>query len=209
MKVLGYVRVSTDEQAASGAGLAAQESAISEACERSGYELVGVVRDEGFSAKDLNRPGIASVLEALAAGEADGLMVAKLDRLSRSVFDFSGMVERSRREGWSLVCLDLGVDTSTAAGEVMANVLAAFAQFERRLVSERTKAALAALKAQGVVLGRPPVTPDWVLHECVRLRKAGLSYRFIAQHLQDDGTPTAHGGAKWHGSTVKALCARA
>ena len=104
------------------------------------------VEDRGCSAKDLRRPGIREALRLLAAGDADALVVAKLDRLSRSLLDFSGLVEQSRRERWQLVALDLGVDTSTPSGEMLANVLASFAQFERRLIGQRTAEALRASK---------------------------------------------------------------
>jgi len=85
------------------------------------------------------RPGLASALEQLDADQADTLVVSKLDRLSRSLLDFAALVERSRRNGWTLVALDLAVDTTTPSGEMLANVLAAFAQFERRLIGQRTK----------------------------------------------------------------------
>src|SRR5580704_13007488 len=84
-RVLGYVRVSTEEQSRSGAGLAAQRAAIRRTCEERGWDLVEVVEDKGFSAKSLERPGITGVLERLNAGDAAALMVAKLDRLSRSL----------------------------------------------------------------------------------------------------------------------------
>jgi DNA invertase Pin-like site-specific DNA recombinase len=203
VKVLGYVRVSTDEQAA---GLRVQEATIRSACVTAGYELAGFVTDEGFSAKDLNRPGIADALERLKAGGADALMVSKLDRLSRSVFDFAGLVERSRSEGWALICLDLGVDTSTAAGEVMANVLAAFAQFERRLIGERTKAALAVKKAEGVQIGRPRSVSPVVVSLIADLRKRGLGYTAVAAELNNRRVPPARSGAKWWPSTVRAVC---
>lgn len=89
-----------------------------------------------------------AALEAVEGGQADALCVAKLDRLSRSLLDFAGLMERSRKRGWSLVALDLGVDTSTPSGEMMASVLATFAQFERRLIGERTRAALAEKRAR-------------------------------------------------------------
>ena len=205
MRVLGYVRVSTDEQAASGAGLEAQREAIRLACERDGHELVQIVTDDGFSAKDLNRPGVGVALEKLAGGEADGLVVAKLDRLSRSVLDFAGLVARAQKEGWSLICLDLGVDTSTAAGEMMSNVLASFAQFERRLIGERTKAALAQKRAQGVTLGRPRRVSDTTRELVREMRDDGWTYSQIAKFLEQGGAPTAHGGA-WHPSTIRSFC---
>lgn len=209
MRVLGYIRVSTDEQAESGAGMEAQRQALEAACERSGYGLVGIVEDGGYSAKDLNRPGISQALERLAGGEADALMVAKLDRLSRSVLDFAGLVARARKEGWALICLDLGVDTSTASGEVMANVLAAFAQFERRLIGERTKAALAVKKAEGVVLGRPRTVTDETRRLVDELREDGWTFQQIAAFLTAAGAPTAHGGDRWWPSTVRSVCSPA
>jgi DNA invertase Pin-like site-specific DNA recombinase len=86
---------------------------------------------------------------------AKALVVAKLDRLSRSLVDFGSIMERARKKGWSLAALDLGVDTTTPAGEMIANAMATIAQFERHLIGERTKAALAVRKAQGAKLERP------------------------------------------------------
>ena len=90
MRVLGYVRVSTDEQSDSGAGLEAQRRAIVAECQRRGWQLVEVIEDAGFSAKDLKRPGIQEALRVLEEGDAKALVAAKLDRLSRSMIDFTG-----------------------------------------------------------------------------------------------------------------------
>ena len=87
MRVLGYVRVSTEEQRLSGASLEAQRNAIAAECERRGEQLLDVVEDVGLSGKDLKRPGVQAALEELRRGEADALIVAKLDRLSRSMLD--------------------------------------------------------------------------------------------------------------------------
>jgi DNA invertase Pin-like site-specific DNA recombinase len=91
---------------------------------------------------------------------AKALVVAKLDRLSRSLVDFGSIMERARKKGWSLAALDLGVDTTTPAGEMIANAMATIAQFERHLIGERTKAALAVRKAQGAKLERPRALPE-------------------------------------------------
>src|SRR6476619_4615889 len=88
MRVLGYVRVSTSEQASKGAGLEAQRRAILAECQRRGWHLVETIDDAGYSARDLRRPGIQEALRALERGEASALVVAKLDRLSRSMLDF-------------------------------------------------------------------------------------------------------------------------
>jgi DNA invertase Pin-like site-specific DNA recombinase len=209
LRVLGYVRVSTQEQGKSGAGLAAQRSAIRKACEERGWELVEVVEDKGFSAKSLERPGITGVLEQLDNGSAGALVVAKLDRLSRSLLDFAGLMERARRQGWALVALDLGVDTSTPAGEMMANVLATFAQFERRMIGQRTKDALAQKRAAGVRLGRPRNLPDDVVRRILEQRAERLTLQAIADGLNADRVPTAQGGALWRPSSVRSVIASA
>src|SRR5450631_4374016 len=159
MQVIGYVRVSTEEQSTSGAGLAAQRTAIEAECLHRGWHLVEVIEDAGYSAKDMKRPGVQIALETLRRGDAGALVCAKLDRLSRSMLDFTAVMATATREKWALVALDCAVDTTTPAGEAMANVLATFAQFERRLIGQRTREALAAKRASGVRLGRPVSLP--------------------------------------------------
>lgn len=205
-RVVGYVRVSTDEQTSSGLGLEAQRAAIEVECARRGWELVEVYEDAGVSGKSMaGRPALGAALEAVRSHRAGALVVAKLDRLSRSLLDFSMLMVRSQKEGWALVILDLGVDTTTPSGEMIANVMATFAQFERRLIGQRTKDALAVKKRQGVRLGRPRSLDDSLVKRIKRERKAGKSLRAIATDLNDGGVPTAHGGAKWHASTVRAV----
>ena len=205
MQVIGYVRVSTEEQRASGAGLAAQRAAILAECQRRGWQLVDVVEDRGYSAKDLRRPGIRAALDELRRGEAQGLVVAKLDRLSRSMLDFTAIMTTAQRESWALVALDCAVDTTTPAGEAMANVLATFAQFERRLIGQRTREALAAKRAQGVRLGRPRSLPPRTVRRIRRERDQGAPLARIADALNADRVPTAHGGECWYPSTVRAV----
>lgn len=158
--------------------------------------------DEGYSAKSLARPGISNALERLRRGEAGVLVVSKLDRLSRSLLDFAGLMERAKREGWRLIVLDLAIDTTTASGALMANVMASFAEYERRLISDRTSAALQAKKAQGHRLGRPRVTHDAVVRRVAQERAQGLSLRAIADGLNGDRVPNSQGGKQWYASTV-------
>lgn len=209
MRVLGYVRVSTSEQADGGAGLAAQRAAIISECERRGWHLVEVIEDAGYSAKDMRRPGIQEALRALAARDASALVVAKLDRLSRSMIDFTGLMGKAQKQGWALVALDCAVDTTTPAGEAMVNMLGVFAQFERRLISQRTREALAVKKAQGVRIGRPATLPRAVVSRITRRRRAGKSYAAIADELNRAGVPTAQGGRKWYPATIRAVVERA
>lgn len=204
--VVGYIRVSTEEQGASGLGLEAQRSAIEAECHRRGWNLVEVVPDVA-SGKDFRRDGIAGLLKRCAAGEVGTVMVAKQDRLTRSLSDFARLMGESVRQGWSIVCLDLDVDTTTPAGEFMANVMASTNQFERRLIGQRTKDALAVKRAQGVRLGRPPLMPAELRGRILAEREAGASFASIAEGLNRDGIPTAQGGAKWWPATVRYVTA--
>jgi DNA invertase Pin-like site-specific DNA recombinase len=112
---------------------------------------------------------------------------------------------RATKENWALVALDCAVDTTTPAGEAMAHVLATFAQFERRLIGQRTREALAQKKAQGVQLGRPRKLPTKVRTRIKRRRAAGKTLTAIAEELNRAEVPTAHGGARWYASTVRAV----
>jgi DNA invertase Pin-like site-specific DNA recombinase len=208
MQVIGYVRVSTEEQRRSAAGLEAQREAILRECQRRGWELVEVVEDAGYSARDLRRPGVQAAITELARGKADALVVAKLDRLSRSMLDFTALMAKAQKQGWALVALDCAVDTTSPAGEAMANVLATFAQFERRLIGQRTREALAAKRAQGVKLGRRPGVPKQVVNRIRRERKSGRSLAAIADDLNRDAVPTAQGGRQWWPATVRVVLAR-
>lgn len=202
--VVGYIRVSTDEQGVSGLGLAAQRSAIEAEVERRGWRLVAIHEDT-LSGKTLNRPGVAAAISAVERGEAAALIVAKLDRLSRSLVDFAGLMARAQAAGWNLVALDLGIDLSTAAGEFMAAVMASAAQWERRIIGQRTKDALAVKRASGVRLGRPQILPGDVVARITDAHRAGAGWSDIARGLNDDQIPTAHGGARWYPSTVRAV----
>jgi DNA invertase Pin-like site-specific DNA recombinase len=205
MQVLGYVRVTTDEQSDSGAGLEAQRRAIAAECKRRGWQLVDVIEDAGFSAKDLKRPGIKAALEVLEAGDAKALVAAKLDRLSRSMIDFTALMATATKQGWALVALDCSVDTSTPAGEAMAHVLATFAQFERRLIGQRTREALAVKKKQGVRLGRPASISPQLARRIRSMRKRGLTLQEISDRLNRDGVPTPRGGAVWRPTSLRAV----
>ena len=203
--VVGYTRVSTEEQSRNGTSLEAQREAIAAECRRRGWKLVEVREDAGFSGKSLRRPGIRAALEAVESGRADALVVSKLDRLTRSLRDFTALLERARREGWALTVLDADVDTSTAAGEAMANVVGVFAQFERRRIGERTAEGIAKRRAAGQRWGRERAVPPRVAARIRRLRSRGWSYPKIADKLNSEGVATARGGRRWYPSTVRAV----
>ena len=130
-------------------------------------------------------------------------MAAKLDRLTRSVHDATALMALAERGGWGLVALDAPVDTTTPQGSAMAQVLAVFAELERRLIGERTRAALEVRRHQGVRLGRPPAVPNAVVERIVGARGAGITWTAIARQLNEDQVPTAQGGQRWYPATVR------
>jgi DNA invertase Pin-like site-specific DNA recombinase len=201
--MFGYTRVSTEEQAEKRNGLEAQRAAIDAEAERRGWAME-YHTDEGASGKYINE-GLREVLQLLSSGQGDGLVVAKMDRLARSIINAADIIQRANDEGWSLVVLDLGVDLTTAAGEAMAHMLAVFAQFERRLISERTKAALAARKARGEHHGRRPQAPPGVVRRIVMDRNTGLSFAKIAAALEAEGILSPAGRPNWQSSTVRRI----
>lgn len=204
MRAIGYCRVSTEEQGKSRAGLEGQESAIRAEVEHRGWELVDLRTDIASGKSLRRRDALGATLRDLAAGHADALVVAKLDRLSRSVMDFAAIMETGQAEGWSVVVLDLGVDTTTTNGELIANIMISLAQWERRLIGDRTRAGLAAVKARGTKLGRKSnVDPD-TLRLIRVLRDSGRSWQKIADALEQEAIPTGQGG-RWHAATVRLL----
>lgn len=201
-KAIAYTRVSTGKQAESGLGLSDQKQIIEKAAEYRDLEIVHWAKDAGFSAKSLKgRPALAEALERLDAGEAQVLIVAKLDRLSRSVADFAHLLDRSKKKQWQVVVLDIDVDSTTAAGELTVNVIASAAQYERRLISDRVQAAHRQLRLRGQRSGQRPLLPEEVRQRISRERESGRSLRAIAEDLNREGIETAKGG-RWHASTV-------
>lgn len=205
--MFGYSRVSTDEQAMSRNGLDAQSDAIDGQAARRGW-TVEHFADEGVSGKAIG-PKLSEVLQLLASGQGDGLVVAKLDRLSRSIVNAANIIEAAQAQGWSLVILDLGVDLTTAAGRMMAMNLVNFAQYERELISERTKAALAAKKRRGERIGRPRAATASVVRRIVQQRDAGCTYDAIASALSADNVLSPLGKPTWQPSTVRRIYASA
>jgi DNA invertase Pin-like site-specific DNA recombinase len=201
--MFGYTRVSTDEQVLSRNGLEAQHETIEAEALRRAWD-VEYFSDEGVSGK-LIAPNLQKVLQLLASGQSDGLVVAKLDRLSRSIVNASNIIEAAQAQGWSLVILDLGVDLTTAAGRMMAMNVVNFAQYERELISERTKAALAAKKRRGERIGRPRLATASVVRRIVRDRNAGCTYDSIASALTAEKVLSPLGKPTWQPSTVRRI----
>jgi DNA invertase Pin-like site-specific DNA recombinase len=201
--MIGYLRVSTEEQAHSGLGLEAQRDTIQRYADSHDWDVVWYV-DEGVSAKSLDRLQLQAALARLHPSpkkrDVAGLVVAKLDRLSRSVHDFSGLLKLSAARKWSVVAIDLGVDTSTPTGKLVANVMMSVAEWEREIIGERTSAAMQAAKRQGKQIGRASALPATTGDRLVALR-ATHTLAATADALNAEGLTTAT-GEPWSVNTV-------
>lgn len=203
-RAVGYVRVSTDAQGERGYGLDAQRELIHAEADRRGWRLDRIYVDVASGKSTRHRPEYNEMIRALAAHDADVLIVAKLDRLSRSLLDFAQLMATAQAQGWGINALDIGVDTSSINGELIANIVMAIAQWERRIIGQRTKQSLAQVRARGTKLGRPSNTSDETRTLIRVMRAAGQSYASIAKALEREGVTTAQGG-KWHAATVRKL----
>ena len=203
LPLVAYSRVSTAGQAASGIGMDGQRAALEQAALTHGLIIAGWFEDAGKSgAKMHNRPGLQAALLEIDERRAGGLIVSKIDRLGRSSADVTALVERAQRQGWRLIALDVGLDTTTPAGEMVAAALAMAARFEWRRISERQLDKHAQLRKQGRKRGRDAV-PTEVADRILSMRSDGLSLRTIGAALEAEGVPTAQGGARWYAATVR------
>ena len=218
MRAVGYTRVSTEDQAQSGVSLEAQEAKIRAYCTAKGWELARVVRDGGYSAKDLNRPGMQEVIRGCKGKELDVVVILKLDRLTRSVKDLGYLVEDVfNRHGISFSSIQDNFDTCTANGRMVMNILATLAQWERDVISERTREAMQFMKRGLKLVGAVPFGFDLVEGQLVPngeemgtarvilgLRRQGKSYQRIAERLNAKGM-AAKGGGRWYPKTVRGV----
>ena len=208
MQALGYVRVSTDQQADHGVSLAAQTEKIRAMAVVQGVELLDVIVDAGESAKSLNRPGMIRLLAAVEDGTVQTVIIAKLDRITRSVADLAELLKRFERRGVSLVSVADSLDTRTAAGRLVLNIMVSVSQWEREAIGERTRDAMSHKRARGERVGTVPygyrVAADGVrlaadpaeqaTADLIRgLRAEGLSTRQIAARLNQRGLVTRRG----------------
>lgn len=219
---LGYIRVSTDDQAESGLGMDAQREAIAMYAKLYQLELLDIIVDDGFSGADLDRPGVQDALRRLQSGAVEGLLVSKLDRLSRSVKDVGALVETYFAAGKArLVSVGEQFDTGTAAGRLILNILSSVAQWEREAISERTSAALRVKVARGEHLGTAPYGQRYdveqhclvpyeqeqsAIAQILALDAAGLSTVRIAEVLTERGV--AARGKQWYQAAVWRLLSK-
>jgi DNA invertase Pin-like site-specific DNA recombinase len=208
-RTIAYLRVSTEKQADKGVSLEAQRAKATAYAQLYDLDLCEVIVDAGESAKSLDRPGLRRALGMLKRGEAGALLVVKLDRLTRSVVDLGGLVEQYFAPGTALLSVSEQIDTRSAAGRLVLNVLASVSQWEREAIGERTATAMQHKASQGEYTGGPPpygrrVGPDGGRLEAnpeeeearavARLLRAqGLSLRGVAEELERRGVRSRSG----------------
>jgi DNA invertase Pin-like site-specific DNA recombinase len=208
MKAIGYVRVSTEKQADFGVSLEAQTEKVRAMAIVQGAELTEIIVDAGESAKSLRRSGMAKLLALVDCGEVDTVIVAKLDRLTRSVKDLADLLEKFNRRGVSLVSVAESLDTGSAAGRLVLNIMTAVSQWEREAIGERTRDAMRHKKALGERVGtvaygyrsnagtlEPDEHEQAVVARVRMLRESGYTTRQIADALNSQGFTTRRGGA--------------
>lgn len=223
---VGYVRVSTTRQDKSGLSIDHQHERLQD---WSKYQRVGlskVYEDGAESAKDLKRPEVQEIIAKIERDEVSHLVVYKLDRLTRSLRDLDYLMNLCVKHGTALVSITENLDTSTATGRAMVNIIGVFAQWEREQIQERTQAALDTKRARGEKLGgfmpygskvvgsgkraklQPHPAQQAVLRSLVQGRAKGRGYKEMAEELNAKGVRPAR-GKKWYASSVRAVCLRA
>jgi site-specific DNA recombinase len=223
MKVIGYTRVSTKEQAEGGISLDAQAEKIRQYCELHDHDLVDTIEDRGVSGASLERAGAMLALDMLRSSDVEGIVIYKMDRLTRSVRDLGMLIEdyfgARAKFGSTLLSVQDSFDTGTATGRLVIHILGSVSQWEREVISERTRDALAHKKARGERTGGIPygytLAPDGVhllpdakelevIARAIRLRTCGASLRAICLDLHSSGYRNKAGG-EFHPQTIKRM----
>ncbi len=220
-RAVAYLRVSTGKQAEQGLSLEAQQAKVEAYAGLYDLDLVAVEIDAGASAKTLQRPALQHALSLLKAGKAEALLIVKLDRLTRSVKDLGTLVEPYFVSGkYALLSVSEQIDTRSAAGRLVLNVLASVAQWERETIGERTAEAMAYKRTQREYTGgeppygrqvsgdvihlEPQAQEQAIIAEALTLKQAGCSLRGIGERLTARGLLPQSGG-RWHAKTVRDL----
>jgi site-specific DNA recombinase len=218
-QAIGYIRVSTQDQATEGVSLEAQRAKIAAWCAVNDYDLVALFEDAGISGSRMeNRDGLNAALKA--AGKGTALVAYSISRLARSTRDMLEIAERLERRGADLVSLTEKIDTTSAAGRMIFRMLAVMAEFERDVIAERTRSALAHKKSVGEVYAPTPFGYEAVegrlreikaeakiVAEILKRREAGDTLAEIADDLNLRGVAGKRGG-RWYPSTVRYLVNR-
>lgn len=223
MKAIGYVRVSTEEQANEGVSLEMQESKVRAYCDLNDFELLHIHIDAGISgARADNRPGLQSAIKDACSNQAV-LVVYSLSRLTRNTKDTIAIAEQLDRAKADLVSLSEKIDTTTAAGKMVFRMVAVLNEFERDQISERTKTAMDHMRRNNKRISRKipygytldadakTLIPNERQQEIIQimqdLRTEGISLRKIGAYLESQGILTQSCG-KWTATTIKQILDR-
>lgn len=219
MRVVLYARVSTDKQAVDGHGLDAQRARLAAFVDQRRLDVVESVVDEGASGSTLEREGMCRVLALVEAGEVEAVVVTKADRVSRNLHDLLTLSARLEQRGVALITADEQFDTTTPLGKAMSAMRAVFAQLERDMAATRTREGMAAAKAKGIHVGRPPVgwrivSGRWLPNDRFPLvervhamRAGGATFQTIADAFNREAIPTGSGRGQWAIPAVRRLLA--
>ena len=220
-RTIAYLRVSTERQADTGVSLDAQQEKARAYASLYDLDLTEMIIDAGESAKTLDRPGLQRALSMLKTGQADALLVVKLDRLTRSVVDLGKLIETYFAPGKAaLMSVSEQIDTRSAAGRLVLNILASVSQWERETIGERTSVAMKYKQAKGEYIGgHAPygfelVNGDLVedsyeqgvIQQARELRESGLSLAAVAKELDRRGIQ-ARNGKEFAAMQIKRLVA--
>jgi site-specific DNA recombinase len=223
-KVVGYLRVSTMDQALEGVSLEAQRERIKNYCLGADLELCETFMDAGISGgRADNRPGLQDAIDFSCKHRA-AIIVYSLSRLGRSTADILAITARLESNGADLISLSEKIDTSSAAGKMIFRLLAVLSEFERDLVVERTKGAMSHLRGQNrrisrylpygynlgddkkILISCPREMK--VIDQMKKLRESGQSYNVIAKSLNQEKN-LSKAGKLWSGKTVRGVLLRA
>jgi len=220
-RVVGYIRVSTKEQAESKLSLTNQEEKLHAWATTHDLKIRKVYNDAAESAKDLNRPQVQQMLKDVEAGKVSQIVIYKLDRLVRSVENLGYLVRLFDKKGVTLASVQESLDTSNASGRMVVNLLGMIAQWERETIAERTQVALDVKRRNGEKLGgivpygyrkngkmlKPHPKEQGVLKGILKARREGRGYQDISEALNEQGTKPRK-GKRWYASTVRSICLR-
>ena len=220
-RVIGYIRCSTEEQANEGLSLGYQRRKIEAYCELHDLELIEVLEDAGFSGKETNREAYQQLLTKIKDADISGVIVYRLDRLTRSFADLGHLLEVFKGANASIYSVMENVDASTAIGRFVIGLLGLLATLEVDVLGERTKAGMEEAKRQGIHVGSEPLgykrskdrgliedeEEKKIIERIKRLRKKNLPLREIARMMNEEGHPTKRGG-KWGAETVRLVLKR-
>jgi DNA invertase Pin-like site-specific DNA recombinase len=222
MNVIGYTRVSTEEQVREGISLENQKEKIKAYCQLNDLHLIEIIEDAGKSGKDMNRPGIKGLISLVNSRAIDGIIVYKLDRLSRRVKDTLTFMELLEKKKTAFHSITEKIDTESAMGKFFLNIMASMNQWERDTISERTKDALHLKIVKNERAGQIPYgftlaadnktlleneTEQEVIHLVKKLHAKGYNLSAICRELTKEGHMPI--GKKWHAQSIKNILQRA